>query len=120
VKQAKQLKANMQVFRAAALTETRISHFFDLPATKRRQPGENGELPRGEPMDGEELGAAWDPKKLDPRLFKAIRIYGHSAIEKGRMLLFAFTPSHLKPYLRGRRRRRLYGLAPKRRRSRSG
>ena len=110
----------MQVFRAAALTETRISHFFDLPATKRRQPGENEKLPRGEPVDGEELGAAWDPKKLDPRLFKAIRIYGHSAIEKGRMLLFAFTPSHLQPYLRGRRRRRLYGLAPKRRRSRSG
>ena len=83
------MKANMQVFKAAALTETRISHFFELPATKRRQPGENGELPLGEPMDGEELGAAWDPKKLDPRLFKAIRIYGHSAIEKGRMLLFA-------------------------------
>lgn len=77
------MKANMQVFKAAALTETRISHFFDLPATKPRQPGEDGELPRGEPVDGEELGAAWDPKKLDPRLFKAIRIYGLCAIEKG-------------------------------------
>ena len=34
-------------------------------------------------MDGEKFGAAWDPKKLDPRLFKAICIYGLCAIEKG-------------------------------------
>ena len=52
----------------------------------------------GEPIDGKKLGAAWDPTKLDPRLFRAIRIFAKISVEKGGGLsLVLHLPSHFKP-----------------------
>jgi len=65
------------------MAQSMLNHIFDLPAKKSRVLGEDGELPRGEPADDKKLGAAWDPKKLDPRLFKAIRIFGEIEIKRG-------------------------------------
>ena len=86
VKKQLDQKPNLLTHRAGAMAQSKLSHIFDMPATKRRVPGQDGELHRGEPVDGKELGAAWDPTKLDPRLFKAIRIFGSLALEKGGVL----------------------------------
>ncbi len=91
-------KPNLLTHRAGAMAQSKLNHIFDLPATKSRVPGEDGELPRGEPIDDKKLGAAWDPTKLDPRLFRAIRIFAKISVEKGGGLsLVLHLPSHFKP-----------------------
>ena len=75
---------NMNVDTTGHMTCTTMNHFFDYPPHRKTPRGEKLR-PRG-PCEGEELGAAFDPEKLAPELYEAIKEYARAALRKGNLL----------------------------------
>ena len=72
----------MRVDRAADMTCSKMNHFFDLPATAKREGGGRWPAKPG-PVEGEELGAVFDEAKLSRPLLRAVQVLARAGFKKG-------------------------------------
>ena len=73
---------NLDVDRVGDQTCATMNHLFDLPATARPKGGGRWPAQPG-PVEGEELGAAFNESKLPRPLLHAIQEFSQRALKKG-------------------------------------